>query len=71
MQPKTTEWLANPHQANLSGIAQLWNMDHLQIRTIDDLDAFNPDLPKTQLLEILPNPSQTHAFWQNWDRLAP
>lgn len=71
MSPDAAEWLTNPHDADLSGFAQLWQMDHLRIRTVDDLDAFNPDHPRTQLLELLPDPGQTHAFWRDWDRLAP
>ncbi len=69
MSPRAIEWLTNPQTADLSGLATLWAMDHLRIRTADDFDRFEPG-DKTLLLEILPDAAQTTAFWAAWDRIA-
>ena len=69
MSPRAAECMTNPHRADLSGFAALWGMEHLRIRTADDLDAFDPG-GGPLLLEILPDPAQTERFWEDWDRLA-
>ncbi len=70
MSPRAIEWMTNPHTADLSGLATLWDMNHLRIRTVDDFDRFEPG-EKTLLLEIIPDPAQTTALWASWDRMAP
>jgi 2-succinyl-5-enolpyruvyl-6-hydroxy-3-cyclohexene-1-carboxylate synthase len=70
MSPRAAEWMTNPQTADLSGLATLWNMDHLRIRTVDDFDQFTAS-KKTLLLEIVPVAEQTAAFWAAWDRIAP
>ncbi len=69
MSPRAAEWMTNPQSANLAGVAQLWNMSHTIIRTIDDFDSFQPTA-QTQLLEVIPDPAQTQAFWAEWDRIV-
>ncbi|MEX1048949.1 MAG: thiamine pyrophosphate-binding protein [Akkermansiaceae bacterium] len=69
MSPRAVEWMTNPQSADLSGLATLWAMDHLRIRTVDDFDKFEPG-DKTLLLEIVPDPAQTAGFWTAWDRLV-
>ena len=66
MSPKAAECLINPHAANLAGLAALWGMDQVRIRTADDFDQFEAG-EKTTLLEIIPDPAQTRAFWNRWD----
>jgi len=68
MSPRAAEWLVNPQTADLSGLATLWGMAHLRVRTLDDLDRLDPG-DKALLLEIVPDPAQTTAFWADWDRL--
>lgn len=70
MSPRAAEWMTNPQTADLSGLATLWNMDHLRIRTVDDFDHFAAG-EKTLLLEIVPDTAQTTAFWAAWDRMTP
>lgn len=70
MSPRAIEWMTNPQLADLSGLATLWKMDHLQIRTVDDFDKFKPS-EKTVLLEVIPDASQTEGFWDAWDRMSP
>lgn len=68
MSPRAAEWLVNPQTADLSGLATLWHMDHLRIRTVDDFDRLAPG-ERTLLLEIVPDAGQTAAFWAAWDRV--
>ena len=68
MSSRAAECLINPHHANLAGLAALWGMRHLRVRTADDMDALTPDgVP--MLLEITPDPKQTKSFWADWDQL--
>jgi 2-succinyl-5-enolpyruvyl-6-hydroxy-3-cyclohexene-1-carboxylate synthase len=69
MSPRAAEWMTNPQTADLSGLATLWQMDHLRIRTVDDFDQFQAG-GKTLLLEIIPDAAQTTAFWAAWDRIS-
>jgi len=70
MSPRAVEWMTNPQSADLSGLAKLWRMNHLQVRTVDDFDKLEP-AEKTLLLEIIPDAKQTAAFWTAWDRMKP
>ena len=65
----TATILAAPQSADLSGLATLWGMNHLRIRTVDDFDKFEAG-DKTLLLEIVPDAAQTTAFWAAWDRIT-
>jgi hypothetical protein len=67
MSPRAVEWLRNAHPADLAGLALLWGMKHLRIRTTDDLDQLTGEEPTAVLLEILPDPVQTGQFWAAWD----
>ncbi|MEO8615854.1 MAG: thiamine pyrophosphate-binding protein [Luteolibacter sp.] len=69
MSPRTIEWMTNPQSADLSGLATLWGMDHLRVKTVDDFDKFETG-PKTLLMEIIPDAGQTTAFWAAWDRMS-
>jgi 2-succinyl-5-enolpyruvyl-6-hydroxy-3-cyclohexene-1-carboxylate synthase len=69
MSPRAIEWMTNPQNADLSGLATLWGMDHLRIRTVDDFDQFQSG-EKTLLLEIIPDTRQTTAFWEAWERMG-
>ncbi len=70
MSPRAAGCLENPHRADLAGFAALWGMQHLRVRTADDLDAFE-SRANNLLLEVIPDARQTAAFWRDWDRLAP
>lgn len=69
MSPRAAEWMTNPQTADLSGLATLWHMDHVRVRTVDDFDKFEAG-EKTLLLEIVPDEAQTAAFWAAWDRVT-
>jgi 2-succinyl-5-enolpyruvyl-6-hydroxy-3-cyclohexene-1-carboxylate synthase len=69
MSLRASECMTNPHRADLSGFAALWGMEHLRIRTADDLDAFSHG-GKPVLLEIIPDPEQTARFWTDWDQMG-
>ena len=69
MSPRAIEWLTNPQSADFSGLATLWSMGYLRIRTADDFDKFEAG-EKALLLEIIPDAAQTTAFWAAWDRMA-
>lgn len=68
MNTRAAECMINPHHADLSGLATLWGMRHLRVRTADDMDACT-DSEATTLLEVLPDAKQTADFWAKWDRL--
>jgi hypothetical protein len=59
--------MTNPHVADLSGFAQLWGMQHLRVKTADDLDAFETGRKPT-LMEIIPDAEQTKRFWEDLDK---
>ncbi len=69
MSPRAAEWMTNPQTADLSGLATLWDMNHIRIHTVDDFDKFEAG-EKTLLLEVVPDAAQTTAFWAAWDRIA-
>jgi 2-succinyl-5-enolpyruvyl-6-hydroxy-3-cyclohexene-1-carboxylate synthase len=69
MSPRAVECMTNPHAADLSGMAVLWGMEHLRVRTADDFDPFQPG-GKPVLLEIIPDAAQTARFWADWDRMG-
>jgi len=70
MSPRAVECMTNPQTADLAGWAQLWGMNHLRIKSVDDFDRFEPG-GKMLLLEIIPDEKQTKAFWEKWDQHAP
>jgi 2-succinyl-5-enolpyruvyl-6-hydroxy-3-cyclohexene-1-carboxylate synthase len=71
MSTRTAECLTNPHDANLAGLAAMWRMEHLQIRTADDFDKLDSRGSGPLLLELLPDARQTADFWRNWELIAP
>jgi len=68
MSPRAAECFTNPQTADLSGWAKLWGMKHLRITNADDFDALEQG-DDTILLEVLPDPGQTTAFWAAWDKM--
>ena len=68
MSPRAVEWMTNPQTADLSGLATLWGMNHLRVQQVDDFDRLETG-EKTLLLEIIPDPAQTTAFWAAWDKM--
>ena len=69
MSPRAAECMTNPHTADLSGLASLWDMRHIRVRRADDLDVFESG-GKPVLLEIIPDEEQTRRFWADWDRIG-
>ena len=67
---RAAECMTNPHAADLSGMAALWDMAHLRVRRADDFDAFDDcqSANRPVLLEIIPDPVQTSRFWMDWDQ---
>lgn len=70
MSPRAAECMTNPQEADLAGWAQLWGMNHLRVKSVDDFDGFEPE-GKMLLLEIIPDAGQTKGFWEKWDRHLP
>lgn len=75
MRPQAATCMTNPHQADFAGLATLWGMRHIRVRNPDDLDqlheAEEPSVKKAAiLLEVIPDASQTAAFWRDWDAMA-
>lgn len=68
MQPSAACSLIQPHSADFSGLAALWGMRHLRVRTADDLDHLAAG-STALLLEILPDEKQSSAFWAEWSRM--
>ncbi|MBN8456557.1 MAG: hypothetical protein J0M04_01745 [Verrucomicrobia bacterium] len=66
MSGRAAEWMLNSHNADLSGLAAMWGMRHIRVRTADDFDAVPEGGDEAVLLEILPDPKQTAAFWREW-----
>ncbi len=69
MLPSAAESLIQPQQMDFSGLATLWGMRHLRVRTADDLDQITAEGPPL-LLEIIPDEKQTTRFWEAWGKAA-
>ncbi len=69
MQEKARQLMTNPHTTELAGWAQMWNMNYLAVRGLDDLDALTPG-DNCTVCEIFPDASQTADFWNRWDRIS-
>jgi len=67
---RAAAWMLNHHAADLAGLATLWGLQHVRIRTADDFDLLPDEHAEPLLVEILPDPGQTESFWQAWDRLG-
>ncbi|MGA0845213.1 MAG: hypothetical protein ACO3RV_01615 [Luteolibacter sp.] len=67
MSRRASEYLVNPHTADLSGLAIMWGMQHEQVRVIDDFDLLDTHDSGTLLLEIRPDSEQTNRFWRDWN----
>lgn len=70
MSERAADWMLNRHRADLAGFATLWGLRHLRIRTADDFDLLPEDAAEPMLLEIIPDPGQTAAFWRAWDGVS-
>ena len=68
MHASAAESLIQPQAADFSGLATLWGMRHLRVRTADDLDHLTAEGPPL-LLEIIPDEKQTTRFWEVWGTL--
>lgn len=68
MSGRAVEWMLNRHEADLAGLAAMWGMGHVRVRTADDFDALPEGGDQTVLVEVLPDEKQTDAFWREWDR---
>jgi 2-succinyl-5-enolpyruvyl-6-hydroxy-3-cyclohexene-1-carboxylate synthase len=68
MRPSAAECMTNPHAADLSGFAKMWDMHHVRIRRADDFDAFEPG-PRTTLLEVMPDERENGRFWEAFGRI--
>jgi len=69
MSPRARDWLVHPQQADFAAYAALWNMRHHRIATLDDLDAYDPEVSSNAatFLEIAPSAIDTASFWRAWD----
>ena len=62
MHERAVECMTNPHQADLSGMAMLWGMEHVRVNRVDDFDQFESG-EKAVLLELVPDADQTSQVW--------
>jgi 2-succinyl-5-enolpyruvyl-6-hydroxy-3-cyclohexene-1-carboxylate synthase len=78
MSSRAANCMTNSHDADLAGLATLWNLRHVQIRRPDDFDQLDRIAPadpenaaaggtRPLLLEIIPDEIQTARFWADWD----
>ena len=67
MHASAAESLIQPQCADFAGLATLWGMRHLRIRTADDLDHLSTEGPPL-LLEIVPDEKQSTRFWEAWGK---
>ena len=62
-----TDIIMNEHQYGFETWAQMWGMDYVCVRGLEDFD-FEPG-DKTTLIEVIPSASQTDDFWQKFDAM--
>ena len=66
MADRAKELMLNPHEVRLDGWAAMWSMNYLRIQSDDGFDALAPgEVPV--VVEIIPDPVETAAFWKAWD----
>lgn len=70
MQTRAVEWLRAGQQVDFAGMAAMWGMQHVRVRTADDLDGRCENDARAVLMEVLPDEAQTRQFWAAWDRMA-
>lgn len=70
MSERAAAWMLNEHAADLAGLATLWGFRHVRIRTADDFDMLPDEHEEPVLVELLPAPGQTAAFWRAWDAMG-
>lgn len=58
--------LVGEHQANFAAWADVWGIPY---RKLTDLAVPLGDLPNAVVLELIPDPKQTAAFWTAYDQL--
>lgn len=57
----------NSHNVNFNHWAQMWGWDYLQVKKIDDLEAFKILKTDFNIIELLPDSEQTRLFCNEWD----
>ena len=65
---EVAEIITNEHQYSFQSWAQMWGLDYVCVKGLEDFD-FEPS-DKTTLIEVIPSASQTEAFWQKFDAIA-
>lgn len=68
MQESARQLMINSHEISLEGWAAMWGIRYCRANCLDDLDQFDSEGDMI-LLEVVPDASQTHDFWQRWDRM--
>ena len=78
MSDRAAACMSNSHDADLAGLAKLWNLHHIRIRRPDDFDQLDSIAADTEtgadrplLLELVPDEKQTAQFWKAWDAVGP
>lgn len=59
------EIFLNPHDISFKSWAEMWKWNYLEWKKI----PAEFDLADQQIIELLPDPVQTDAFWKDWDSL--
>ncbi len=62
-----TEMVTNEHQHGFQAWAQMWGMDYVCVKGIEDFD-FEPG-EKAMVIEVVPSSEQTEKFWEKFDAM--
>ena len=66
MSDRAKDLMLNSHEVRLDGWAAMWGMRYLRIENEEAFDALEPgEVPL--LVEVVPHPEETAAFWKAWD----
>lgn len=65
---EVAELVTNEHQHGFEAWAQMWGMDYVLVKGIEDFD-FEPS-DKTTVIEVVPSAVQTEKFWQKFDAIS-
>jgi 2-succinyl-5-enolpyruvyl-6-hydroxy-3-cyclohexene-1-carboxylate synthase len=68
MTERSRNWMTTPHGRNFEHWAAMWGMGYRRVTCREEMDCLETLDSGTTIVEVIPNFSQTTAFWSSWDR---
>jgi 2-succinyl-5-enolpyruvyl-6-hydroxy-3-cyclohexene-1-carboxylate synthase len=68
MAERSREWMTTPHGRHFEHWAAMWGLAYRRISSRDEVDCLESLDAGTTVVEVIPNASETTAFWEAWQR---